>query len=218
MTTSTGGYVVSRTKGRAPPNHRLGRARSLARRKADAASHHAFVWEWLVTLARWEQPKSNRAFADLLNDARVPSARGGRWTAGLVHAQLKKRDTTAKRLVQRMTEPNIYERRDFPIELYQQWRQALDRVDAPYGGAGRWQSVLYVEPQRADLVRHTDWGEGQIIEKVSPSVFTCRFLGEGGTFDVQCGAVELDVFVFRRSRAERIAETSRLSRRFFGRT
>lgn len=116
-----------------------------------------------------------------------------------------------------MTEPNVFERPDFPTELYQQWRRAVDRVDRPSEDTGSWRSVLQVEPRRADLVRHPVHGEGQLVAKTGPATFICCFVNDAGTFDVKCKAVELEVFLYRRSRVERIRETSRLSARFFGR-
>ena len=162
-----------------------------------------------------EQPKSNRAFAELLNAAGVATRQGKPWTAGLVHAQMRMRGTKAKALVRRMTEPKVFERRDFPIELYHRWRRAIDRLDHLTEDTGQWRSALQAEPRRADLIRHPMHGEGQVVAKAGIAVFACRFLGGTGTFDVECRAVELETFVFHRTRAERIAETTRLSRRFF---
>lgn len=205
-----------------PPNHEVGRARSLLVRREAADAYDQLIWDWLFNIAAWYEPTTLQGFVERLNEEGVPTRRGGPWTTGLVHAHLKKHHVSAKEFVNRVTQPSPYEKRDYPTEVYAQWRKAVDSIDEPSELTGRWISVTKVEPARADLVRHTQegpretYGEGQMVEAISSSKYLCRFLGEEGTFDIECRAADIETFKYARSREERIAATERLSSRFFG--
>jgi hypothetical protein len=216
--------TLSREKKSFPPrNHEVGLARSLEARRKAAKSYDQLIWDWLFNIAAWYEPSSLREFVERLNEEGVPTRRGGSWTTGLVHAHLEKHKVSAKEFVNRVTQPSAYESHDFPTEVYAQWRKAVDAIDQPSERTGKWVPVTHVEPERADLVRHINaelrerFGEGQIVKSVSPFCYLCRFLGENGTFDVECAAADIEVFKYARSREERIAATERLSNRFFAR-
>ena len=113
------------------PKAEKGRARSLAARKQGAAVYDRLLWDWLFIIALLYQPKTLEGFVEALNSEGIPTRRGGRWSAGLVHAYLQGHGVSAQELVRRVTEPPAREWPDYPQVAYAQVRAALDKIDTP---------------------------------------------------------------------------------------
>jgi hypothetical protein len=195
-----------------PPNYRVGQARGLATQKEAARRHDKEVWGYIVTIAIMEKPKTLREYAVYLTGLGVATVRGGPWSTGLVQRVMKARGVTPKSLLDRVTRPPAYRRKDWPVATYEAYRSSIDAINTPGPRTGEWLSVLLHEPEAFDLVRHAVHGEGQILRATALSRYLCSFVDferYGGSFEIECPASELEAFKYRLTREERIAAGER---------
>ena len=195
-----------------------GHAKSLESRKTASKAHDEQVWTLMIVLSDLHQPKSLRELAALL-DGQVPTRRGRAWNAQLVDYFLKKHlgrtpRARLKTFVANTRRPSHYEQLIIPEEYYQKYVQVLEAINEPSENNGAWQRVADVEPERFGLVRHADYGEGQFRKRRRLGLYRCSFIKDWESFEVDCRAVDLETFVWRRSREDRLAVTDLIKKRF----
>lgn len=210
------GVAYPAAMGKPPPNYKVGLARSAASRQATARRHQAEVWSAIVSIALLEEPRTLAEYATHLTGFGISTARGGPWTPGLVHRVMKGHGVTPKRLLERVTCPLPYVKIDWPTEVYAAYRQRIDAIDQPSQRTGQWLPLTQWEPAKCDLVRHAKYGEGQVMARQALGRYLCSFVGEDGSFEMVCPAVDLEGFRYFRSREERIAASKRARAWIFG--
>lgn len=193
-----------------PANYRAGLDKGRLTQKASARRHDREIWDWLIIIAVCENPRTLREYAAFLTEAGVPTRRGGQWTTGLVDRVLRSRKLNPKKLLERVRRPPHTEPMGWPQEIYAAYGRAKEATES-----GRWVPVLSREPERLDLVRHPDHGEGQMVRPTRLGRYLCSFVNEDGSFEVECPAASLEAFRFDLSREQMIAKQERLHAQFF---
>lgn len=200
---------------RQPPNHKAGLLKSRDVRKEKSRTRRRELWERLVSIAIIHQPRTNREYVAHLTGWDVPTAQGRAWSPGLVSHALKEHGLTPKKLWDRVTRPSPFAaRRDWPAEVYRKLQEELDRLNETSVANGEWVSATRHPVQRANLVRHADFGIGQAVQQTAIAKYRCSFLDEEGSFDLDCSASELQVFRYHVTREERIRAGDRLQKNF----
>ena len=198
-----------------PQNYKIGQARGRATQSLAARAYDTKVWDWILTLAIWEKPRTLREYAELLNQVGVSTAHGGPWTTGLIHRVMKTHGVTAKSLLDRVTRPSPFEpRTDWLPSVYQAYKAAVEAIDDPSAATGRWVTATHHEPQPSDLIRCGE-EEGLLVRQTSLGRFLCYFTPNAVGQEIECSAAELEVFQFFLSRRERLEATLRARERIF---
>ncbi|WP_221538086.1 hypothetical protein [Qipengyuania huizhouensis] len=185
-------------------------------RKSRSALHDKLTWNFVLAIARWEQPRTLRGYVSELNDIGHPSASGSPWTTQKLHNVFKRHNTTAKKLTAKVNQPAVYELPQPPTKAARiAFRKAIEGIDQPSVQNGSWRPATEIQPRRSDLVRHGEFGVGQYVKEEAIARFLCRFIDdEHGSFDAQIPASQLEVFQFHLSREERQQIAERLAEKW----
>ena len=201
-------------------NWQQGLAKSLSVRQ-DTSDHDREVFGHCITACVWFHAKTYRELCEHLERHGVPtpnaakSAKG--WQPPMVERILKRHGVTAKALYARTQQVPWQEvPADWPQDVYRAWAEANAALSALSPRNGEWRSALTARPIRAMPARWAD-NEGQVVREARPGVFEVHWIDDSDLSNrsAEVRASDLEVYVWRSSLEERLAESQRLRERFF---
>lgn len=203
-------------KTRPPENFAVGRERGIVTRRRRSAQHDKEVWDAIVIVAYYFSPRTLRAYADEINDLGLRSPNGKKWTAQKLSHVFKRHGTTAKKLTLAAHAPSPYQApQPAPEAKLREYRRAIERYESLNELNGVWLSATEAAPSKADIVRHSKFGQGQFVREKGLGRLLCRFMDyEEGTFETVVCAYQTEVFRHKRTREERQLLEERLAEKW----
>jgi hypothetical protein len=182
------GYWIG--MGTPPPNSQAGREQSLAKRQGKSGKHDSRI---LVAIAQAVVGgvDSLAALAEFLNDADVPTRRGGKWTLWIAAKEVGRTGSSIKELRshaerQSATEPTTWSEQAF-WRVVEEQRRVAERH-------GRWVRATDATPSRHDPVRHPAYDLGTFHRWDGPRMLCWFRPHTGDAFRMSVKPIEAEVF------------------------